>query len=82
MTVAERNIIAKKMELKKLNNTRLKVGPTEYRIMYEGGVGEYIALYERKNDNQMFRFADGFNAYSMTKDEALRKAKEITVQRM
>ena len=75
---AGRLIRAKKEELRKANNTKFTVGDTDYRIEYDGGVAEYIAIYGRKRGGLLYRFVDGFAGYDYsTKDQVVNKAKEL-----
>lgn len=75
---AEQIIRAIKNELKKVHNTRFTVGDTNYRIEYEGGIAEYIAVYGRKKGGLLYRFVDGFYGYNChTKDQAIDMAKSL-----
>ena len=83
MTKAERIILATKVELRKVHNEKFSVGDTDYRISYEGGIAEYIAIYGRKKGGLAYRYIAGFNGYDYsTKDQVINKAKEIIAEKL
>ena len=63
-TLVERTIRAQRKNLKRAHNARFHLNGMEYRIVYDGGVGEYMSVYGRKN-TERFRFIDGFHAYKL-----------------
>ena len=52
-------------ELKKAHNKKFKIGNYSYRIIYEGGLAEYVSVYGRKDGGLLYRFIAGFPAYDI-----------------
>ena len=74
-TYVDRIIRTQKTTLKKAHNERFRLYDMEYRIIYEGGIGEYFSVYGRKG-TERFRFVCGFNAYKMhSVEEVIENAK-------
>ena len=64
MTLAEREVIAQRKELEKVNNYRFPLGDNEYRILYRGGVAEFITVQSRRKGTEIYRFLKGFSGYN------------------
>lgn len=70
-TLIDRTLRKQKETLKSVNNARFHLNGMEYKISYDGGIGEYISVYGREN-NERFRFINGFHAYKLkTKDDVI-----------
>lgn len=82
-TLVERTINTQKEELKKVHNERFTQGDVEFRLIYEGGLSESIAILARRAGDRNFKYFDGFNAYKFfNAKQVVSYAKALTAQRL
>ena len=65
-------------ELKKAHNARFTFNGNEYRIIYEGGIGEAFGVYRRKIGTKPFKYVVCFSGYKMySKEQVIAMAKNM-----
>lgn len=75
-TLIDRKLRMQRQNIKESHGKRFFMQGMEYRIVYDGGVGEYVSVYGRRGSDR-FRFINGFYAYMLhTADEVISTAKK------
>ena len=78
MKLAERIIATQRNNLRKANNARFENNGFEYRIIYNGGLSEFMAIFGRPVGKRNFHYIKGFPAYKMhNKEEVIAEAMRL-----
>lgn len=78
MTFAERMMNAQKEALKSLNNYKFTQDGYEYRLVYNGGVAEFVSIYGRRVGTEAYKYISGFEGYDLySREDAIAEAKKI-----
>jgi len=82
-TLIERVIRTQSESIKQAHNERFEMDGYEFRIIYEGGLAESIAILRRRIGDRNFKYFDGFSAYKLySKEQVVSYAKALTSQKL
>lgn len=84
MTVMRaRTIVGKQTDnLRKVNGKRFVRNGYEYKVVYDGGISCYVALYRRQVGKRNFQYYTGFGAYECwNAEEVMSKMERVLTER-
>lgn len=81
LNLTERTIRTQRENLKSAHNERYTQDGNEFRLLYEGGLGEAFSIVVRRVGERDFKTCGGFSAYKLyTKEQVINYAKALTAQ--